>query len=149
MSEMQIDPYLFFEGRCEEAIAFYRETLGAEVEMMMRYEESPEPPPEGMLPEGSEKKIMHSALRIGGALVMMSDGMCSGKADFDGVSLSLTVPDAETLDRFFDALAEGGKVNMPPGKTFWSERFAMVDDRFGLGWMLGLPAEEPPRGAAE
>lgn len=144
MSEKKIEPYLFFEGRCEEAIAFYREALDAEVQMVMRYEDSPEPPEEGCLPAGSENKIMHSALTIGGALVMMSDGQCSGEATFKGINLSLTVPDEATVDRYFDALAEGGTVHMPPGETFWSKRFCMVQDRFGVGWMIGLPGEEPP-----
>lgn len=139
---MQIDPYLFFEGRCEEAIDFYRQALDAEVEMMMRYEESPAAPPEGMIPPGSEKKIMHASLRIGGALVMASDGGCAGKPSFGGFSISLTVPDAGTADRYFDALAAGGKVDMPMGETFWSPRFGMLTDKFGVGWMIGLPGEE-------
>ncbi len=148
MSEMTIEPYLFFEGRCEEAITLYREALGAEVEMMMRFEQSPEPQGEGegecMLPEGSEKKIMHASITIGGARILMSDGMCSGGASFGGVSVSLSVPEAETVDRFFGALAEGGSVQMPPGETFWSKRFSMVTDRFGVSWMVGVPGEPPP-----
>jgi len=139
---MEIQPYLFFEGRCEEAIECYQQALDAEVEMVMRYDESPEPPPPGTVPPGSEKKILHSALRIGGALVMASDGGCSGKASFGGILLSLTVPDAATADRFFDALAVEGEVRMPMGETFWSPRFGMVADRFGVGWMIGLPTKE-------
>jgi PhnB protein len=142
---MLIEPYLFFEGRCEEAIEFYRQALGAEVEMIVRYEESPEPPPPDMVPPGSEKKIMHAGLRIGGALVMLSDGNCSGKTSFGGFSLSITVPDAETADRFFNALAEDGQVQMPLGETFWSPRFGMVADRFGVGWMISQHTDEPPR----
>jgi PhnB protein len=133
---MQIEPYLFFEGRCEEAIEFYRKSLGAEVEMMMRYRESPDPPPPGMIPPGSEDKIMHASLRIGGALVMASDGNCSGQARFGGFSLSISVPDAATADRFFAALADGGQVQMPLGKTFFAPYFGMVVDRFGVGWMI-------------
>jgi PhnB protein len=136
---MEIQPYLFFEGRCEEAVELYRRALDAEVEMMMRYEESPEPPPPGAVPPGSEKKIMHVSLRIGGALLMASDGSCSGRPSFGGFSLSLTVPDAATADRYFAALAEGGEVRMPLGETFWSPRFGMVADRFGVGWMITLP----------
>ena len=142
---MRVEPYLFFEGRCEEAIEFYKQALDAEVEMVMRYEESPEPPPPDMVPPGSEKKIMHAGLHVGDTLVMLSDGNCSGKASFGGFSLSITVPDAATADRFFNALAEGGQVQMPLGETFWSPRFGMVSDRFGVGWMIGLDSDEPPR----
>lgn len=140
---MLVQPYLFFGGRCEEAIEHYRRALGAEVVMMMRYEESPESPPPGRVAPGSEKKIMHASLRIGEATVMASDGSCSGEASFEGFSLSITVPDAATADRVFAALAEGGEVQMPLGETFWSPRFGMVTDRFGVGWMVTLPAEEP------
>jgi PhnB protein len=136
---MEIQPYLFFEGRCEEAVELYRRALDAEVETLMRYEESPEPPPPEMVPPGSGKKIMHVTLRIGGAVVMASDGNCSGRTSFGGFSLSLTVPDAATADRYFAALAEGGEVRMPLGETFWSPRFGMVADRFGVGWMITLP----------
>lgn len=139
---MEIQPYLFFEGRCEEAVEFYRRALDAEVESLTRYEESPEPPPPEMVPPGSEKKIMHVTLRIGGAVVMASDGSCSGRTSFDGFSLSLTVPDAATAERYFAALAEGGEVRMPLGETFWSPRFGMVADRFGVGWMVTLPLKE-------
>jgi PhnB protein len=137
---MEIQPYLFFNGRCEEAVEFYRKALGAEVEMLMRYKECPDSPPPGTLPPGSENKVMHAALRIGGAVVMASDGNCTGQTEFKGFSLSITVPDAATADRFFTALAEGGQVQMPLGKTFFSPRFGMVADRFGVGWMVIVPA---------
>ena len=137
---MEIQPYLFFNGRCEEAIEFYKKALDAQVEMLMRNKESPEPPPPGMLPPGSENKVMHAALRIGGAVVMASDGHCSGQTEFKGISLSLTVPDAATADRFFAALADGGQVQLPLTRTFFSPRFGMVADRFGVGWMLMVPA---------
>jgi PhnB protein len=140
---MQIQPYLFFEGRCEEAVEFYRKALGAEVLMLMRYEESPEPPPPGMLPPGSENRVMHACLRIGDATVMASDGGCSGKASFQGFSLSLAVPDEATADRFFAALAEEGQVQMPLEKTFWSPRFGMLSDRFGVGWMVNVVPPGP------
>lgn len=133
---MQIQPYLFFNGRCEEALDFYRRALGAEVTMMMRYKDSPEPPPPGMIPPGSENKVMHSEFRVGGATAMASDGQCSGKPSFDGFSLSLTVPDEAAADRMFGALADGGQVQMPLGKTFFSPRFGMVADRFGVHWMV-------------
>lgn len=142
---MLIEPYLFFEGRAEEAIEFYKQALDAEVEMMIRFEDSPEPPPPDMVPPESEKKIMHAGLRIGGALVMISDGGCSGQASFGGFSLAVTAPDAATTDRFFNALAEGGRVEMPLGETFWSPRFGMLTDRFGVGWMVGQHTDEPPR----
>jgi PhnB protein len=135
---MPIEPYLFFEGRTEEAVEFYRKALGAEVQMLMRYKESPEPPPPGMVPPGSENKVMHASLRIGDAIVMMSDGECSGKPNFEGFSLSLTVKTPGEADRFFNALADGGKVQMPLSKTFWSPRFGMVADRFGVGWMVNV-----------
>ena len=137
---MDVQPYLFFNGRCDEAVEFYKKALGAEVEMLMRYEESPDPPPPGMLPPGSENKVMHASMRIGGAVVMASDGHCSGQTEFTGFSLSITVPDATTADRFFNALAEGGQVQMPLGKTFFSPCFGMVTDRFGVGWMVILRA---------
>ena len=133
---MQIQPYLMFEGRCEEAIEFYKKALGAKPEMMMRYKESPEPPPPGCIPPGSENKIMHASLRIEDAVVMASDGMCSGKPNFSGVTLSINVKKSADADRYFNGLAEGGKVNMPLAKTFWSPRFGMVQDRFGVSWMI-------------
>jgi PhnB protein len=133
---MQIQPYLFFEGRCEEAIEFYRRTLGAEVAMLMRYRESPEPPQPGMVPPGSEDKVLHSSIRIGEATIMASDGRCSGKPDFRGFSLTLTVKDAAEAERLFAALGDGGQVHMPLAKTFYSQRFGMVADRFGVLWMI-------------
>ena len=133
---MTVRPYLFFEGRCEEALGFYREALGAEVTAMMRFRECPDPPPPGTMLPGSEDKVMHAAFRIGGSTVMASDGRCSGQARFGGVSLTVTVPDEAAADRTFAALAEGGEVRMPLGKTFFSSRFGMVADRFGMSWMV-------------
>ena len=135
---MLVQPYLFFDGRCEEAIEFYRSALGAELTMLMRFKESPDPPPPGMIPPGSENKVMHASLRIGETIVMASDGGCSGHTSFRGFSLSITAPDAAAADRMFAALAEGGQVQMPLGKTFWSPRFGMVADRFGVGWMVNV-----------
>jgi len=137
---MQVQPYLFFNGRCEEAIEFYRSALRAEVTMLMRYKESPEPPPPGMLPPGSENKIMHASMRIGEAMVMASDGECSGKSSFQGFSLSLTVPDEKEADRVFAAITDGGQVRMPLAKTFFSPRFGMAVDRFGVSWMVLVAA---------
>ena len=137
---MKIEPYLFFDGRCEEAIEFYKTALGAQVQFLMRNADSPQPPPPGTLPPGSEHKIMHASLHIGGALVMMSDGMCSGDAGFKGFSLSLDCPDADAAREAFAGLADGGQVTMPLGKTFWAPLFGMVTDRFGVGWMVIVPA---------
>jgi len=133
---MPVTPYLFFDGRCEEALNFYKKALGAKVEMMMRYKESPEPPPPGMVPPGSENKIMHSCFRINGADVMASDGCAQGKPKFEGFSLSVNAKDEAEADRMFKALADGGEVRMPLGKTFFAKRFGMVADRFGVGWMV-------------
>lgn len=133
---MVIQPYLFFDGRCEEAVEFYKKALGAKVEMLMRYKEAPDPPPPGMVAPGSENKVMHASMRIGDAVVMASDGSNRGKPSFEGFSLSITVPDAAAANRVFDALAEGGQVQMPLGKTFWAPLFGMVADRFGVGWMI-------------
>ena len=138
---MQIQPYLFFAGRCEEAIDFYRKTLDAQTEMVMRMKESPAPPPPGM-PPGSENKIMHAALRIGAAQVLMSDGECQGQPKFEGFGLSLAAPDVATAQRYFNGLGEGGQVRMPLSKTFFAENFGMVVDRFGVLWMIiqGVPS---------
>jgi PhnB protein len=133
---MHVEPYLFFEGRCEEAIEFYRGALGAEVEMIMRYKDSPEPPSPEMCPPGSEDKVMHASFRIGETRVMASDGLSSGQPRFQGVSLSVAVPDDATAERFFAALEDGGQVQMPLSKTFFSSRFGMVADRFGVPWMI-------------
>jgi PhnB protein len=133
---MLVQPYLFLDGRCEEAIEFYRKELGAEVEMLMRFKDCPEPAQPGMVPPGSENKVMHSCLRIGDTRVMASDGHCLGKPNFQGFSLSLTVPNAAEADRVFAALGNGGQVQMPLNKTFFSPRFGMVADRFGVSWMV-------------
>lgn len=138
---MQIQPYLFFDGRCEEALEFYRKALGAKVEMLMRYQEAPEAPPPGTLPPGSENKVMHSELRIGDTVVMASDGHCAGKPSFQGFSLTVTARDEAEAKRFFAALSDGGKVTMPLGKTFFSPAFGMAADRFGVGWMVIVPGE--------
>jgi PhnB protein len=133
---MQVQPYLFFDGRCEEAVEFYKRALGAEVTMLMRFKDSPEPPDPGMVPPGSGDKIMHTSFRIGDTTVMASDGRCQGQPSFAGFSLSLTAPDDAEAERLFAALAEGGQVQMPLAKTFFSSRFGMVADRFGVPWMI-------------
>ncbi|WP_298380330.1 VOC family protein [Azospirillum sp.] len=133
---MIVQPYLFFEGRCEEAITFYQRVLGANVEMLLRFQDSPDPCPEGMIPPGSENKIMHASLRIGDSMVMASDGGCAGGSSFKGFSLSVTVADADEANRVFAALGDGGAVLMPLGKTFFSPCFGMVQDQFGVSWMV-------------
>jgi PhnB protein len=132
-----VQPYLFFGGRCEEALEFYRTAIGAEIEMLMRFKESPEPPPG--LPDCFDEKIMHASVRIGKTTLMASDGMCDGPPNFEGISLSITVPDEAEADRVFAALGkDGGLVSMPLEKTFWSPKFGMLQDRFGVGWMVSV-----------
>ena len=133
---MQVQPYLFFDGRCEEALEFYKKTLGAKVEMLMRFKESPEPHQPGMISPGSEEKVMHAALRIGEATVMASDGRCMGHPSFQGFALSVNARDGAEAERLFAGLAEGGQVQMPLAKTFFSPSFGMVADRFGVSWMV-------------
>jgi PhnB protein len=135
---MLVQPYLFFEGQCEEAIAFYRGAVGAEVQMLMRYKDAPE---QGAAsPPSPPDKIMHASLKIGQSTVLMSDGRCSGKPAFDGLSLSLTVADKAEAERLFAALADGGHPFMPLTETFFSPQFGMLTDRFGLTWMVMVEA---------
>ncbi|MFD0738743.1 VOC family protein [Lysobacter koreensis] len=136
---MHIEPYLFFNGRCDEAIEFYRSALGAEVLMLMRFKDSPEPPPPGAAGADNGDKVMHASFRIGQTTLMVSDGQCDGTvgaSEFRGFSLSIAADDAEDAQRLFAALAEGGQVQMPLGPTFFSPQFGMVVDRFGVGWMV-------------
>jgi PhnB protein len=142
MALLGLTPYLTFSGRCEEALAFYKKALGAEVEMAMRFNESPDPPPPGMLEAGFETKIMHASFRIGDLRLMATDG-CDSKSKFDGFNLALTVSTEAEADKYFNGLANGGEVSMPLGKTFWSPRFGMVKDRFGVHWMVMVPGEMP------
>jgi PhnB protein len=135
-----VQPYLFFGGRCDEALAFYRTAIGAEVEMLMRYKESPEPVPPGMLAEGFENKVMHTSFRVGQTTLMASDGCSPDDGKFAGFTLSLSMPTEADAHRVFAALAEGGTVKMPLTKTFWSPCFGMLTDRFGLGWMITVAA---------
>jgi PhnB protein len=130
---MQIEPYLFFEGRTEEALQFYQSKLGAKVEFLMRYKENPDPK---YNPPNSDNKVMHSLFRIGDAKVMASDGNCSGKPSFQGFSLTFNAADEADAKRRFNALAEGGKVNQPLTETFFAKSFGMVADRFGVNWMV-------------
>jgi PhnB protein len=141
MKNTLVQPYLFFGGRCEEALEFYKKALGAQVDFLMRYKDSPEKAPPGSMPAGFENKVMHATFRIDGNTLMASDG-CEEGAKFEGFSLSLAVPTEAEADRAFAALAEGGQVRMPLTKTFWSPRFGMVQDRFGIGWMVSVPGQQ-------
>lgn len=138
MTGTTITPYLFFGGRCEEAIEFYKAALGAETEMLMRFSDSPEPPPPGMLEAGFENKVMHASFRVRGITIMASDG-CDSQSKFDGFRLALAVPAEADAKTAFDALAAGGSVQMPLTKTFWSPCYGMVTDKFGVGWMVMVP----------
>lgn len=142
MIEAHIHPYLFFGGRCEEALDFYRLALGAKIDMVMRFKDSPQPPPPGCLPPGFENKVMHSSFRVGNAMMMASDG-CDEKQSFTGFSISLSLQTEADVDRVFNALAEGGKAQMPLAKTFWSRRFGSVTDRFGVNWMVMVTPDTP------
>ncbi len=138
---MKVETYLFFDGRCEEALEFYKRVLDAKVEMMMRYKDSPEPPPPGMVPPGSENKIMYSSFKIGESRLMAADHCGNGhKPRFDGVSLSAGAANEAEAKKLFNALSEGGEVRMPLTKTFFSPCFGMVMDRFGLMWMVIVAA---------
>jgi len=135
---MQLQPYLFFDGRCEEAIEFYRSKLGAEVDMLMRFKDSPEPQQNT---PGTDNKIMHANLRIGDTTVLASDGRCLGQPNFQGFALSLTPAGDAEANRLFTALSDGGQVQMPLGKTFFASSFGMVADRFGVSWMVYVPLQ--------
>jgi len=131
---MYVQPYVHFEGRCEEAIEFYKTALGAKVTMLMRFKDCPEPMP-GMHPANGDK-VMHASMTIGDSVLLMSDGRCQGAVSFKGFSLAISVPSDADAKRVFEALAEGGKIGMPLTKTFFSSSFGMVADRFGMGWMV-------------
>ena len=137
---MAVTPYLFLDGRCEEAIEFYKKDLGAEVGMMMRFKEGPQ---EHKPSPGSENKIMHACITINGAPLFLSDGECSGKASFQGFSLSLDAKDPAEGKRRFDALAQGGQVRLPLTETFFAKSFGMLADKFGIGWMIIAGPKNP------
>jgi PhnB protein len=136
---MPVQPYLFFDGRCEEAIEFYKRALGAEVTMLMRFKDSPEPPQADCVQPGNLDKVMHASIKIGDSEVMASDGNCAGKLSFQGFALSLPAKDEAQADKYFAALSDGGQVQQPLIKTFFSPRFGMVADRFGITWMVLIP----------
>lgn len=139
---MKVEPYLFFNARCEEAMLFYQQAIGAEVIFQMRMDESPTPTQPGSLPPGFENKIMHASLRVGESTVMVSDGNSDMQPSFKGFSLSLGLADVADAEGKFNALAEGGRVTVPLAPTFWSPCFGMLEDRFGVGWMVIAGAEE-------
>lgn len=134
---MPVQPYLFFNGRCDEAIEFYQKAVGAEVMMLMRFKQAPD---QSMVRPETAEKVMHARLRIGDAIVLASDGMGAGEPKFEGFSLCLSLTSAEEVDRRFNALAEGGQVRMPLDKTFFSPRFGMLTDKFGVGWIVLVEA---------
>jgi len=137
---MLVQPYLNFDGRCEEALNFYQKALGAEVSIALRMKDSPEAPPPGTAPPGTENKIMHATFRIGESTLMASVCHCAGKPKFQGISLSITVPNEAAAQRAFASLSDGGTVQMPLTKTFFSPSFGMVADRFGVSWMVYVAA---------
>ena len=141
---MRVEPYLMFEGRCEEALDFYRRALGAEVKVLMRYKDNPDPAGAPGCADGSgggptPEMVMHAEFSVGQTTLMASDGMGSGKAKFEGISLALSPASVADAERLFHALADGGQVQMPLGKTFFSQAFGMVADRFGVPWMVVGP----------
>jgi PhnB protein len=140
---MYVEPYLFFDGRCEEALSFYRKAIGAETTFLMRFKESPEPPQEGCLPPGGADKVMHAAFKLGDTLIMASDGRCEGRPSFQGFALTISVRDEAEAERVFKALSEGGQVQQPLTKTFFSPSFGMLADRFGMNWMVIVPQDQP------
>jgi PhnB protein len=137
---MPVQPYLFFDGRCEEALDFYKKALGAQVEMMMRFKDAPEQSKDpNMCAPGSENKIMHAAFKIGDSVVLGSDGYAKGQPEFKGFSLTMSAKTEAEADKLFGALSDGGQVTMPMMKTFFSPRFGMLTDKFGVGWMVIVP----------
>lgn len=142
MKSSSIHPYLFFNGNCEAALEFYKTALNAEVDMVMRYRDNPDSPPSDTIPEGYDDKIMHASFRIGDAMIMVSDG-CGETSTFAGFSLHLGTATADDAKRFFNALCEGGQITMPLETTFWSPLFGIVQDRFGVSWMVSLETETP------
>jgi PhnB protein len=133
---MQVQPYLDFDGRCGEALDFYKKAIGAKVGMLMRFKEAPD---KSMISPGNEEKVMHSAVQLGDSMVLMSDGRCTGKPNFHGIALTISATNEAEADKLFNGLADGGQVTMPMGKTFFSPKFGMLADKFGVGWMVLVP----------
>jgi len=133
---MKVQPYIFFDGKCDEALEFYKRTLGAKVNALLRFKEAPD---QSMITPGSANKVMHSAFQIGETEILASDGECAGKPNFQGFSLTITAPNDSEAKRIFNALADGGQVRMPLDKTFFASSFGMAADKFGIGWMVIVP----------
>jgi PhnB protein len=133
---MHVQSYLNFNGRCEEALEFYKQALGGQTVMLVRFKDMPDPKPPGMIPAGAENKMMHARFRIGDTVLLASDGQCTGQPTYEGMSLSITADDEAAAERIFAALADGGQVQMPLAKTFFSPSFGMLADRFGVPWMV-------------
>lgn len=140
MTGTLVQPYIFFGGRCDEALEFYKEAIGAKVDFLMRYKESPQPMPPNMLAPGYENKVMHTTFRVGDSILMGSDG-CGEKLNFAGFNLALSVATEDEARRAFTALSEDGQVKMPMTKTFWSPCFGMLTDKFGMNWMVSVPGQ--------
>jgi len=130
---MQVQPYLFFDGRAAEALDFYKQAIGASVKMMMRWKDSPD---QSMCTPAKADKIMHAQFEAGDTTIMASDGRNSGTPKFDGFALSIVANTEAEADKLFGALGDGGQVTMPLGKTFFSKRFGMLADKFGVHWMI-------------
>ncbi len=142
MRKASMNTYLFFSGRCDEALAYYQQHLGAKVEQLFRFNESPEPIPEGAIPDGFEDKVMHAVFTVGDVRIFASDGCSTDASSVGGFSLAMTVPDEDAVRRAFSALADGGTINMPLEQTFWSPLYGQVTDKFGISWMIMMPGEE-------
>lgn len=134
-----VQPYLFFRGRCEEALDHYKSVLGGRVGLVMRFKDNPDKPPRDKVPAALDDKIMHAEINIAGTDLMMSDGMKSGPIDFSCMSLSLSVATEAEADRLFEALAKEGRIEMPIGPAFFAKRFGAVADKFGVSWMIIVP----------
>jgi PhnB protein len=130
---MNVQPYLFFDGKCDEALEFYKAAVGAQPKMLMRFKEAPD---QSMISPGAENKVMHAQVQIGDATVLMSDGRNTGNTNFKGFALTITAKNESEADKIFNALAAGGQITMPLGKTFFSPRFGVLTDKFGVGWMV-------------
>ncbi len=130
---MQVQPYLFFDGKCDEALEFYKTAVGANPTMVMRFKDAPD---KSMITPGTENKVMHAHVKIGDAAVLMSDGRCQGNTNFQGFALTISAKNETEADKLFGALAAGGRVTMPMAKTFFSPRFGMLTDKFGVGWIV-------------
>ena len=130
---MNVQPYLFFDGQCDEALEFYKKAIGAAPKVLMRFKDAPD---KSMITPGVEDKVMHAQVQIGDATVLMSDGRCQGKTNFQGFALTIVANNEAEADKTFAALSDGGQVTMPMAKTFFSPRFGMLTDKFGVGWMV-------------